>query len=433
MIKKAKHFIWIIFVIAYFCVSPCHAQHIDFLRLVNSPRAIGMGECSVNNIDQLSAIYNPGALGLFHMQRRFGIVIPNSTQILKEADYDLHLRSSSYSARLYGINLNKNKVNKFGTAISLSYSHIKLSYTSSTVPYSIYGPLKYYYNSHQFTVALGVKYYLNFGIGLTLKKQYFEEKPYSDFMKPGDENQFDYGFILEAPVGKLINHFFKFDISQIGKVGIEINASYAFFKPEKYNSSMNYFGDTTDYAYLFSTSNNNTNFDRSGYSIKGDIEYANNHLLSIAITGEIENFLANRRIYGPPPHDYNSLGTDYYFWVGNDKIKKRGYELGLGNFVFFRWGKYKIYTGNISVSTVGLGINLSAMFKWLKPKDKNIKGKLLRYLYNNLDIRFDMAKYDRPVLSHNFILRLGYDPITAIGYWWRVKSSVKTLSLNLAF
>ncbi len=388
MINKVKHFIWIIFVIAHFCANSCYAQHIDFLRLINSPRAIGMGECSVNNIDQLAAIYNPGALGLFHMDKLVGVSLPNNTHVLRIQQYDIYLKSSSYSARLFGINIKKNSARKFRAAISFSYSRNKLNYNEFYNIYDPYYPILHYYRSNHFTVALGVEYYLRLGIGLTNKREIYKSNKYID-----EPVHWDYGFIVEMPLDKFIYHNLLPTSSQNAKILFKLKASFAFSK---------------------SGMSSNPDFDKGGYSIYGEVEINKRPLLSATISGEKEYFPAEWFFSSP-----RTWGR-----ITKEEINRRGYEFGLADFLYFRWGSYGIINREVSESANGFGIRLSGLLKWLKPSGKNIEGKLFRFLYNNLDIRYDIANYKK---------HLSYATFGRMGRWINTSSSIESIALNLSF
>ena len=46
------------------------------LNLVNSARANGMGACAIDLVSEESGLYNPGRVGLFHLDKTVGVSFP---------------------------------------------------------------------------------------------------------------------------------------------------------------------------------------------------------------------------------------------------------------------------------------------------------------------------------------------------------------------
>ncbi|MFH2047990.1 MAG: hypothetical protein ABIJ12_00970, partial [bacterium] len=74
-IKNSKLITVIVLVLMIFIASSAFGDAsstaAQFLRIVNDPGAVAMGNCAVNNIDAQSALYNPGAMGLFYLDKNF--------------------------------------------------------------------------------------------------------------------------------------------------------------------------------------------------------------------------------------------------------------------------------------------------------------------------------------------------------------------------
>ncbi|MEA2030385.1 MAG: hypothetical protein U9N55_02155, partial [candidate division Zixibacteria bacterium] len=78
--------------------SKIGSSTLTYLKIVNSPRANGMGGCTVNLVDEHSPLYNPGAMGLFHLDKVVAISTPlTKTKWIMD---DIHL--STYGLSLGG-------------------------------------------------------------------------------------------------------------------------------------------------------------------------------------------------------------------------------------------------------------------------------------------------------------------------------------------
>ena len=81
----------------------------NFLRIVNSPRAVAMGSGALTLIDQESVFYNPSAMALYHLDARVSVTSPFSTSWLPRLISDYRLRGSSLTLAL--------KRNQTGTSV----------------------------------------------------------------------------------------------------------------------------------------------------------------------------------------------------------------------------------------------------------------------------------------------------------------------------
>jgi hypothetical protein len=72
----------------------------NFLRLVNSPRAVGMGSGALLLVDQESVFYNPSAMALYHLNARISATSPFGTAWFPELVDDFRLRSASLTFSL---------------------------------------------------------------------------------------------------------------------------------------------------------------------------------------------------------------------------------------------------------------------------------------------------------------------------------------------
>ena len=101
-----------------------------FLVITNSPRAAGMGGCIVNMVGDQSALYNPGALGIYHLDKNIAISAPFKTEWLpKLSDGELKLKTYNLSA---GVSLNQimpDPLREFNLGVGVAWSRIEMDYS----------------------------------------------------------------------------------------------------------------------------------------------------------------------------------------------------------------------------------------------------------------------------------------------------------------
>ena len=71
---------------------------VEYLLFSNSARANGMGATVITLADEQSALSNPGAMGVFHLDHNLALTSPSSTEWLKQALPGLRLKSMGLSA-----------------------------------------------------------------------------------------------------------------------------------------------------------------------------------------------------------------------------------------------------------------------------------------------------------------------------------------------
>ena len=82
---------------------------------------------------------------------------------------------------------------------------------------------------------------------------------------------------------------------------------------------------------------------------------------------------------------------------GNDKVRKRGAELGIFEMVYARLGNFKddpLESYGRDINTLGLGFSLNGLIKYTRIIEHIRPSHVrLRWLLANLDVRFDYARY----------------------------------------
>ncbi|MCP4705956.1 MAG: hypothetical protein GY865_15265 [candidate division Zixibacteria bacterium] len=305
-----------------------------------------MGRCKGNIIDEQSAIYNPGALGIFHLDKVFFISAPAESEFAPNREIDQQISTFSIGG---GISYKKIKPSqrngKLNLSISLAYSEIKLDWNKwyvvsipSGETFSGTEFLKY----KMYSVNLGIDYYLKAGIGWSYKKV-------SDVamgVRSRDE-VYDYGWMIEFPITDLLrdnsysNEGISFDLTpslsyiRINDGGVIPDSIWPDPPPLKSSRAFS-------------------------YSIAVAIEL--NHTQLISLKAILEG-------------------------------RRRGFEIGAGRFFYFRWGFIDMIDSPMYQKTSGYGIYLGGLLKWLKhfgicPKDATQK-----YLFEHLDFSYEYARF----------------------------------------
>jgi len=329
-----------------------------FLRFINSARANGAGGCVANLVDEQSGIYNPGAMGLFHLDHYFAASLPNNTKYYAFSDNSLRLNTWGASGGTsFGL-MKPNAKREYNLGIGLAYYKMKLDYgilfiTDYDNPV-LEQRMHSWDEADHFVVGLGFEYKktLRVGIGYTHKEisNLFEmlDSAESEHPRNLDFNAHDYGIIAEFYLHELVPH-------KIGIIGHEdyflnfrIVPSFAFVK-----------------ANIIDGSSDETR----GLSLDLRLNVNESSLFSIRILDEKQQHL----------NQYTG------------KVKKNGYEFGFLGIFTFRTGTQEVY---YQTDTYGFGFSFKGITSWLRTLGKLHPGdNLLGRLIQNLDITYDYAKY----------------------------------------
>ncbi len=135
--------------------------------LVQSARANGMGGCVVANVDEEAALYNPGAMGVFHLNRALAVTIPIQTALLPELTDEIRVSALSISGRIPRKWIGKKEKAGSSWALSAAISQLRMRWPSFARWDGT--PAEYSDRSSNFTVAAGFERSVRIGIGITYK------------------------------------------------------------------------------------------------------------------------------------------------------------------------------------------------------------------------------------------------------------------------
>ncbi|SYZ72166.1 hypothetical protein TRIP_C20281 [Candidatus Zixiibacteriota bacterium] len=122
-----------------------------------SARAISMGLCTINLIDEESSLHNPGALGLFHLIKLAAFSFPNSTKLLPGRDGNFRIRTFAGSARVPLISRTRDDLNKIGFSLALAYSERTVQDELYAISYEYLPiPVKFAHHMTFYTAAAAI-------------------------------------------------------------------------------------------------------------------------------------------------------------------------------------------------------------------------------------------------------------------------------------
>ena len=353
---------------------------VTFLRITSSPRANAMGGCVVNMVDAHSARYNPGALGLFHMDKSFSVAYPSNTKWLPDIADDLRFKTWGLSAGVSRL-LFKPEATGLNFGIGVAYSKTTMDrgmvYLINHTGTDTLGTFHSWDEAEMYSVGLGwdiVKDFLRVGVGYTHKRIKSRLIPEVTAEAKAD----DWGFLIQASPMTFLPH------------KVYLRGS------DKYYA---HFGLMTSFAYAESNIGSDISYidaafadplpkcSRSGLLLQMALDINESQLVSWTIAHEIESDLV--------ADDYRTFRT--------------GYEYGLFGTLFFRTGWATAREGSYNVDTWGMGVSLSGIISWLTTLEKlDSKSPFWRRVRDNLDISYDYSKYsayadeDTPIAGTKF-------------------------------
>lgn len=346
-----------------------------FQIIINSPRAAGMGGCAVNMVGDQSALYNPGALGIYHLDKNISFSMPFTTDWLPDI-FDTKLKTYNVSM---GVSMNQMKPDperEFDLAAGVSWSRVEMDYGDIIITDVTPDTLGSYSTANQanlYTFSVAADYYMRVGIGYTMKKI----KSKLDYRLIGepvykweaDVNAHDIGFYAELPLARFIN-----PIPDLRGGGeklrfYEVTPSIAYVKSNS--------GDDITYDYRPEDEQvyPSPETTRLGFSLYGAAKIGSATLASINICRESET----------------------YNFQDDEKFNKWGLELSVLDIAFIRYGGMKddpLKESGRNLNSYGIGISLHGAVTWLIRWDKlHLGNNVLGYLLKNVDLRIDYAEY----------------------------------------
>jgi hypothetical protein len=326
-----------------------------FLNIVSSTRANGMGACAIDLVNEESALYNPGGVGLYHLSRTIAFAWPQSTKWLPTFTDDLRLKSYTISAGMSSQRLHWGEDPLLNVSLAFAYSLLELDYRPPSMDYTS-SERRLNDRADCYTAALGVDYLIRVGIGYTYKRiteDITDPYYYNSSFKANGE---DVGITVELPLWRVWRSKHPKELLE-PPPAVQITPRYTYviangaqgrdLLPQKY---------------------------RKGLSLHAKCVKTGCSVVDMTLVGEIEE-----------PH------------LGEGRILKGGVELGLMEICFLRIGEFKddpMESYGIDINTFGLGFSLNGLIKYTRIIEHVRPSQTrLRWLLANLDVRFDYARY----------------------------------------
>jgi hypothetical protein len=326
-----------------------------FLNLVNSARANGMGACAIDLVNEESGVYNPGGVGLFHLDKTIAVAWPQSTKWLPTLTSGERLKSYTLSAGMSSQRLHWGKDPLLNISLAFAFSRLELDFGTGAIVSRARDRADCY------TVAIGADYLIRVGIGYTYKRitedvteSWYPEGPgySSSFVANGR----DVGITVELPLWRVwhLKH------------------------PQKALEPPPAVQITPRYTYVMANSPQNGGVlplkHNQGLSLHAKYVRDGLSVVDMTFVGEIER-----------PH------------LSEDKLLKGGVELGLLEVCYLRIGRFKddpLESGGTDINTLGLGFSLNGLIKYTRIIEHLHPSQTrLGWLLANLDVRFDYAHY----------------------------------------
>lgn len=337
----------------------------SFLTIITSARANGMGGCAANMVSEEAALYNPGALGLFHLEKYLAVTYPFETQWVPDATSSSTVESFNVSAGACLPQAILGAENSPKIAVAAAYARARLDFPQ-TLPRTTYDDplgmgvevIDFHEIADYYSVAVATEYYLRVGFGYS-HKRIFERI----FDNSVTATVHDYGMVIELPIGNLLRSCPTGGGFIGSPVGFAVTPSLGYVKAN--------LGDDIGYqdsgpAY------SPPKISRFGLAMFCAVRVKDSELGSLRITREIERDLVGDRV----------------------EYKKIGGEAGLLGIAYLRVGNRNSESSLDDLDTFGFGIRAAGAIAWLKNfhvlhRGNNLLGRML----NTLDLTFDYARY----------------------------------------
>ncbi len=359
---------------------------VPFLIFPVSPATTGMGVtgASLPNDDPFGFLLNPAQLGHISQTTNLSFSFyPGSSELW---GFDAYTFNSCALNLSYNF---KDDLN-FPLSIGLGYSRSSFSFGDFWNQDDIYSTLSF---------GVGIDYYIQFNAGISLKhiSSIFNFPPSSQELMDAkaSRNAFDFGFLLNVPVLKLIEDDLQFDI-------IKNNPLYPFFNFSTGYSQLN----NGDEIYYIDPAQADPlpRLSKLGYGLSMGLnvplEKNTLKVLGFDFTVDAEDILVDRYFDFSADtfvvNDYQSflgdinIGKNILGIKGDDKVlSKVGFEIELSEIFSYRHGHLS-GRGFNNVKTNGFEIKTDGFLKLIaQPQEESV----INYLSNHFAFRFSYSNY----------------------------------------
>lgn len=342
--------------------SPIPRAGVLFLLVSNSPRINGMGGCGIALMDEQSALYNPAALGVFHLDKVFAVSSPSTTDWMPLLKLDM--RYKTFNISIGGSTKLLYPESERHLSLGLAYGIKRIDYgadyatdESGIIIDTIFPEEKVEYLS----LGVGLEHVVRLGAGFTVKKIHSDLTESGVGIEYGDiwwkGTAYDMGIYADLPLGHLISG------DSTADMYIDITPALAYV----------YANRGEDIMYIDAA--------------EAD-PLPREHQISLSLYGGLNTrtitLLSGR------------LAWEHERWAisgAADPINKYGLELGFGNALFLRGGYHNNDPGKMNYTTFGIGLSLHGILRFLARDRRREDAPTLYYFMTHADLAIDYARY----------------------------------------
>jgi hypothetical protein len=386
---------------------------VPFLLISPSAEMNGRGEVSVSVVtdDPLAVSTNPAHLGMLGLGNYVSAGFNYAPWLPVFQQSDLWYRSFAFNA---GMNVAGSSSGVPDVGIGLAYSRAYLNLGQASVP-SEYPSgsetIDAYEASDQFSLGLGIDAVVRASAGFTVKHlvSHLVFGGITGNARSGEAKAFAYdlGMLVDVPVFGILSHLGAAQIEILPSLRPVVNVSFGFANNNLGRNTIVYF-DAAQAEPL-------PRYARAGITLSGALDYEVRDLvfrpLSFSWTIESNDVLVRRT-----PAVFDSLGhtisgSSWEYWSGTggikvfdelilghfnrETVKKRGLEIGLGEFFIARWGRFEEdrLIGGRQFRTTGYGLRLHGILKLIRALNPDLASSpVVDFLMRHLDMRFDESR-----------------------------------------
>jgi len=342
----------------------------NFLMIVNSARANGMGGCVVTMVSEESAHYNPASIGLLHLDRAVSFVAPHSTKWIPELADDMRLKSWSASVGVSRKLPEKSGPGQDQISLGLAYSYTRLNYESferTSETGAIADQYEFYDAASCLAVGFGWQHKVRIGFGYAIK---FIDSRLGEFgagMDAGSGNAdgtaHQFGLIVALPLHEMTASGEPRSDAPTGKTEIEVTPTFA--------CVFDNLGKDLEYVDA-AQSDKLPKMRRFGLS------------MLVAVVSGSKEYCSIR----------GSLESDKLLVEHAQDEMKEGVEIGILGAFFARRGLMELDGTRRRLSTYGLGFRLRGLLQRATQDSAGDEDRGFgAYLARHFDLTVDYAKY----------------------------------------
>ncbi|MCX6829886.1 MAG: hypothetical protein NT002_11490 [candidate division Zixibacteria bacterium] len=332
---------------------------VPFLPFSTSPRANGMGSCTVNLADEESSQFNPGASGIFFLNHYFGVTLPVKTKIFPDFVVDEEVGVKTFHLGI-GTPFLLHRSERWGdleVAPFVAYHQVNLDYGRRhyvDYPHSFWREDEDKYSGYSFGLGASCRY-LKIGIGYTFKTTEWKISIEDTAQTNMKWHARDFGLLVEIPL--LRDEAEGGNLKSGRKYSFELTPSFAFViasKPADENEAIE---------------NSLPKMRRIGLSTFFAVKDKTANVITIRPAFEFDKSLVN----------------------SEELTTRIGAEFGVADILYLRVGKQKLNGKSENSGTFGIGVSTRGLMALIYPQDKRDETLISRIL-GNLDLQFDYAR-----------------------------------------